>query len=161
MQFGFLGICQEQLLDYYTHFTAHRVNLVAQYVSEPECIRYILTIVNEIGQLYSNSIQFRNTFTYCKLKTLFQTRWTIIKIAIQDTLKYYKEMYASLYEMIHRNDITSDQYDKCRSIMKKLESGNIYLGMKVAFLRIFKALDILVKSIMVTNNTLYGVNDSV
>ena len=29
-------------------------------------------------------------------------------IAIQDTLKYYKEMNTSLYEMIHRNDITSD-----------------------------------------------------
>ena len=50
-------------------------------------------------------------------------------------------MYASLYEMIHRNDITSDQYDKCRSIMKKLESGNIYLVLKVA-LRIFEPLDI-------------------
>ena len=65
-------ICQEQPLAYYTHCTAHRVNIVAQYVSEPECIRSILTIVNEIGQLYSNSIKFRfsNTFTYCKLKTL-------------------------------------------------------------------------------------------
>ena len=62
--------------------------------------------------------------------------------------------------MIHRNDITSDQYDKCRSIMKKLESGNIYLGLKVA-LSIFEPLDILVKSMMVTNNTLDGVNDSV
>ena len=51
-------ICQEQPLAYYTHRTAHRVNLVAQYVSEPECIRSILTIVNEIGQLYSNSITF-------------------------------------------------------------------------------------------------------
>ena len=30
--------------------------------------------------------------------------------------------------MIHINDITYDLYDKCRSIMNKLESGNIYLG---------------------------------
>ena len=75
-------ICQEQPLAYYNHCTAHRVNLVAQYVSEPECITYILTIVNEIGQLYSNSIKFRNTFTYCKLKTLCPTRMTIIKVAI-------------------------------------------------------------------------------
>ena len=58
--------CQEQPLAYYTHCTTHRVNLVAQYVSEPECIRSILTIVNEIGQLYSNSIKFRNTFTFKK-----------------------------------------------------------------------------------------------
>ena len=107
-------ICQEQPLAYYTHCTAHRVNLVAKYVSELECIRSILTIVNEIGQFYSNSIKFRITFTYCKLKTLCLTRWTIRKVAIQDTLTYYKEMYASLYEMIHRNDITSDQYDKFR-----------------------------------------------
>ena len=77
-----------------------------------------------------------------------------------DTLTYYKEMYASLYEMIHRNNITSNQYDKFRSIMKKLEIGNIYLGLKVA-LSIFEPLNILVKSMMVTNNTLYGVNDSV
>ena len=68
-------------------------------------------------------------------------------------------MYASLYKIIHRNDITSDKYDKCKSIMKKLESGNIYLGLKVA-LSIFEPLDILVKSMMVTNNTLDGVNDS-
>ena len=66
------------------------------------------------------------------MKTLCPTHWTIRKIAIQDTLTYYKEMYASLYEMIHRNDINSDKYDKCRSIMKKLESGNIYLRLKVA-----------------------------
>ena len=77
--------------------------------------------------MYSNSIKFRNTFTYCKLKTLCPTRMTIIKVAIQDTFTYYKEMYAPLYEMIHKNDITSDQYNKCRSIMKKLESGNMYL----------------------------------
>ena len=44
--------------------------------------------------------------------------------------------------------------------MKKLESGNIYLGLKVA-LSIFEPLDILVKSMMVTNNTLDGVNDLV
>ena len=69
-------------------------------------------------------------------------------------------MYASLYEMVHRNDITSDQYDKCRSIMKKLESDNIYLGLKVA-LSIFEPLDILVKSMMVTHNTLDCFNDSV
>ena len=62
--------------------------------------------------------------------------------------------------MIHMNDITSDQYNKCRSIMKKLESGNIYLGLKVS-LSIFEPLDILVKSMILTNNTLYGVNDSV
>ena len=43
--------------------------------------------------------------------------------------------------------------------MKKLESGNIYLGLKVA-LSIIEPLDILVKSMMVTNNTLDGVNDS-
>ena len=155
-------IFQELSLAYYTHCTAHRVNLVAQYVSELECIRSILTIVemgHEIGQLYSNSIKFRNTFTYCKLKTLCPTRWTKRKVAIQDILTYYKEMYASLYEMIHRNDITSDQYDKFRSIMKKLDGGNIYLGLKVA-LRIFEHLDILVKSMMVTNNTLDSVNDS-
>ena len=90
-------ICQEQPLAYYTHCTAHRVNLVAQYVSEPECIRSILTIVNEIGQLYSNSIKFRNTFTYCKLKTLCQTRWTIRKVAIQHILKYYLKKCMHLY----------------------------------------------------------------
>ena len=44
--------------------------------------------------------------------------------------------------------------------MKKLESGNIYLGLKVA-LSIFEPLDILIKSMMVTNNTLYVINDSV
>ena len=83
-------ICQEQPLVYYIHCIAYLVNLVAQYVSEPECIRSILTIVNEIGQLYSNSIKFRNTFIYCKLKTLCPTRSTIRKLAIQDTLTYYK-----------------------------------------------------------------------
>ena len=62
--------------------------------------------------------------------------------------------------MIHRNDITSDQYDKCRSIMKKLKSGNIYIGLKLA-LSIFEPLDILIKSMMVTNITLDGVNNSV
>ena len=41
-------ICEEQQLRYYTHCTAHRVNIVSQYVNEPESIISILTIVNEI-----------------------------------------------------------------------------------------------------------------
>ena len=41
-------ICEEQPLQYYTHFTAHRVNLVTQYVNESESIISILTIVNKI-----------------------------------------------------------------------------------------------------------------
>ena len=53
-------ICQEQPMAYHTHCTARRVNLVAHYVSEPECIRSILTIVNEIGQLYSNLSNLEN-----------------------------------------------------------------------------------------------------
>ena len=31
-------ICEEQQLQYYTHFTDYRVNLVAQYVKESESI---------------------------------------------------------------------------------------------------------------------------
>ena len=38
-------ICQEQSLAYYTHCTDQRVNLVDQYVNEPECIISILTMV--------------------------------------------------------------------------------------------------------------------
>ena len=41
-------IYEEQPLQYYTHCTAHRVNIVAQYVDEPDSIISILTIVNEI-----------------------------------------------------------------------------------------------------------------
>ena len=36
-------------------------------------------------------------------------------------------MHLYLDEMMHINDIACDQSDKARSIMNKLESGNIYL----------------------------------
>ena len=58
--------CEEQPLQYYTHCTAHRVNIVAQYVNEPESIISILTIVNKIRILYYNSIIFRYNVTSCK-----------------------------------------------------------------------------------------------
>ena len=50
------------------------------------------------------------------------------KIAITDTLKYYKEMHFYLEVITHRNGITSNLTDICRSIMNKLEIGIIYLG---------------------------------
>ena len=37
-------------------------------------------------------------------------------------------MQLSLDEMIHRNEINSKLSNKCRTIMNKFESGNIYLG---------------------------------
>ena len=55
---------------YYTHCTAHLVNIVVQYVSKSDSIISILTIVNEIGYLYYNSIQFRNTHISYKLNKL-------------------------------------------------------------------------------------------
>ena len=92
-------ICQEQPLTYYTHCIDHRVNLVAQYVSEPECIRYILTIVNEVGQLYTvvyNCIQLYTMLYNCP------TSLTMVNIYLihSGSLTYYDTLILSNLETL-------------------------------------------------------------
>ena len=55
-------IMKEQPMAHYTHCGAHRVNLIAQYISNHENLRDIMSMINSVGKLFNNTIKFRNLF---------------------------------------------------------------------------------------------------
>ena len=76
-------LMKEQPLAYYTHCGAHRVNLIAQSISNHENLRDIMSMSNSVGKLFNNTIQFRNLFNNItnKIRPLCPTRWTVRKEA--------------------------------------------------------------------------------
>ena len=53
-------IQKQQLLAYYTHCGAHRGNLIAQAVGISVAIKDELTLIHDIGLLFSGTIKFRH-----------------------------------------------------------------------------------------------------
>ena len=67
--------------DHYTHCGANRINVIAKYGANNEHIDSILSIVNDIGSLFSRSITFRNILfsevDIFKLKSMCSIRFTV------------------------------------------------------------------------------------
>ena len=57
-------IQKEQPLAYYTHCSSHRFNLVCKYVAQCKALLGSLSIVNDIGVLFSKSGKFSNLYQY-------------------------------------------------------------------------------------------------
>ena len=55
-------IQKEQPLAYYTHYSSHRLNLVCKYVAQCKALLGSLSIVNDIGIIFSKSGKFRDLY---------------------------------------------------------------------------------------------------
>ena len=55
-------IQKEQPLTYYTHCSSHRLNLVCKSVAQSKALHGSLSIVNDIGVLFSKSGKFSNVY---------------------------------------------------------------------------------------------------
>ena len=92
---------KQQTLTYYTHYGAHRGNLITQAVGTPVAIKDELTLINEIGILFSGTIKFRHIHSQIsneKIRPLCPTRLTIRKYAIFKVLNNYNDIIKSLEE---------------------------------------------------------------
>ena len=64
-------------------------------------IKYEVTLINEIGLLFSGTIKFRHIHSQIsnkKIRPLCPTRWTIRKYAIFKVLNNYNDIIKSLEE---------------------------------------------------------------
>ena len=55
-------IQKEQPLAYYTHCSSRSLNLVCKYVAQSKALHGSLSIVNDIGVLFSKSVKFRDLY---------------------------------------------------------------------------------------------------
>ena len=92
---------KQQPLTYYTHCGAHRGSLIDQAVGTSVGIKDELTLINEIGLIFSGIIIFRHIHSQNsneKIRPLCPTRWTIIKYTIFKVLNNYNDIIKSLEE---------------------------------------------------------------
>ena len=99
----------EQPLAYYTHCMSHCINLVALCISALPDIRAVLSHVNQLNKLASNSIKFRNVLKLSwdksnlkKPRPLYPTRWTV-RVAVQLNISlritcFYLNGYDNLFQ---------------------------------------------------------------
>ena len=90
-------------LAFYTHYGAHRINLIAQSISSDKSIIRDMQLVNNIGNLFNNTIKYRNVFNIISnsanvISPLCPTRWTIRKDLIQKFLDKYELILETLGE---------------------------------------------------------------
>ena len=98
------------------HCGAHRVNLVPQSVGElgvtPTSIRDAMATLQELGNLFSQSIKCRTSFTLItqsdvrigraqQIRPMCPTRWLVRVSAIKALLNQYEQVLESLEEMSH------------------------------------------------------------
>ena len=122
-------IMKEQRLAYYTHCGAHRVNLIAQSISNHENLRDIMSMINSVGKLLNNTIKFRNIFNNItnKIRPLCPTRWTVRKEAMRIFIDKYKDTMVALEEFTLINDISNDQKIIAKSYSKMMKKDTTFI----------------------------------
>jgi hypothetical protein len=158
-------ILDKQPLAYYTHCSAHRVNLVCQSVTSCEGIRTALAVVHEIGLLFQGTIKFRNTYSLLssssnKLRPLCPTRWTVRFTAIDCVIKNYETIIAALEDFENTDTITSEQKAKAHGLLLSMSKASTFLALRVG-LNIFGQLENLIRSLSTPNNSQEGTKKAV
>lgn len=158
-------LMEKQPLAYYTHCSAHCVNLVAKAVADIPFIRDAVSTVNELGVLFSRTIKFRNILKHStvdngrspkKLRPLCPTRWTVRHKALQDVVDSYQLVLQSLNDFLESPNVSQEQKAKASGLLHTLKKGETYLSLMVSS-KIFSALEKLVKVSSNQKATIIGV----
>ena len=113
-------LLKEQPLAHYIHCISHCTNLVAGSISSLPGMRDVLSYLNELGKLASNTIKLRNILNVSNemsnLKKLrpneMSTRWTIRCSAIENLLANYSAILAALRQFVAESTISTEQRSK-------------------------------------------------
>ena len=158
-------ILKEQPLAYFSHCSAHCINLVCQAVGNLIDIREAINIVHEIGLLFSRITKFRlplqklclnKDISLRKLRPFCPTQWTVRYKAIKEVLQLYKHLLDSLEKVLADNTFTCEQRAKACGIIKNLKEGSNYLILSITS-SIFRHLEHLIYCVENKNNTLEGI----
>ena len=133
-------LLKEQPLAHYTHCISHCTNLVAGSISSLPGMRDVLSYLNELCKLASNTIKLRNILngsnemsSLKKLRPLCPTRWTIRYSAIENLLANYSAILAALRQFVSESTISTEQRSKASGILLHFSKGESYLLLKVAY----------------------------
>jgi len=152
-------IMDKQPLAYYLHCPAHCVNLVAGKVADIPFIRDAMGCANELGNIFSSTIKFRNiikTLTANSpnaIRPLCPTRWTVRFSALETILESYEEIIKALEEFSNLATISREQKSKSAGLLKTFLSGETYIAFNLSS-QLFGALESLVKASSLRNSTL-------
>ena len=94
-------IQKEQPLAYNTYCSSHRLNLVCKYVAQSKDLHGSLSIVYDIGVLFSKSGKFRDLYqsidnNKTRFKYMCPTRWTVRCKVISAVLHNYLDIINAL-----------------------------------------------------------------
>ncbi len=157
-------ICKEQPLALYVHCGAHCVNLVSQCVSDAvDLIRNVMQTVQELGKLFSQSINCRSAFAKIvesdydiakvrQIRPLCPTRWLVRVPAIRDILTQYEPVLDCLDEMAMSGAHVSG---RAAGLKMQLDRGETLLGLKMAN-KVFGLLEDLNRSLQSTSQSVAG-----
>ena len=133
-------LLKEQPLAHYTRCISHCTNLVAASISSLPGMRDVLSYLNELGKLASNTIKFRNVlngsnemFNLKKLRPLCPARWTIRCSAIENLLVNYYAILAALRQFVSESTISTEQRSKATGILLYFSKGGSYLLLKGSY----------------------------
>ena len=133
-------LLKEQPLAHYTHCISHCTNLAAGCISSLPGMRDVLSYLNELCKLASNTIKFRNIPTDSnemsslkKLRPLCPTRWTIRCSATENLLANYSAILAALRQFVSESTISTEQRSKASGILLHFSKGESYLLLKITY----------------------------
>ena len=126
-------LLKEQSLAHYTHCISHSTNSVAGSISSLPSVRDVLSYVNELGKLASNTIKLRNILNGSnemsnlkKLCPLCPTRWTIRCSAKGNLLGNYSAILAALRQFVSKSTISTEQRSKASGILCIFLRGKLF-----------------------------------
>ena len=136
-------LLKEQPLAHYTHCISHCTSLAAGSISSLPGMRDVLSYLNELGKLASNTIKFRNILNGSnemsnlkKLRPLCPTKWAIRCSAIENLLANYFAILAALRQFVSQSTISTEQrskHSKASGILLHFSNRERYLLLKVAY----------------------------
>ena len=164
-------ICEKQPLALFVHCGAHCVNLVSQSVGEGVIpIRDAMATLQELGNLFSQSIKCRTSFTLItqsdvrigraqQIRPMCPTRWLVRVSAIKALLNQYEQVLESLEEMSHPSSGPNVSV-RASGLHTQLSEGVTLLSLKMA-LKVFAILEVLNRSLQSRYQTVSGMLQAV
>ena len=162
-------IRDDQPLAAFYHCAAHCTNLVAEHTAGCcPLLRDALLQVQELGNVHSRSMKFRQMYEGVKLesftdqhihtiKPLCPTRWLCRVSPVSHVLQNYAAVLSTLEAMADTNGETAA---KCGCLLAQFRKGVTVLGLKIA-VSVFSLLEQLNKSLQAKEATISGMIESV
>lgn len=158
------AIAVQQPLALFVHCGAHCINLVAQKTCSAVAVtRDAISVVQELGSLFSSSLTCRSAFSrirqdsdnetsYRKIKPLCPTRWLVRVDAIRAVLQQHKQILETLFEIAQSSSHVSS---RANGLYDKLNKSVTLTGLEIA-VTVLGPLEVLNRKLQSKTETVAG-----